>query len=130
MKESLQDYVARRKMPGNCIRCARPHGGPLKTCPACREKVKARKERKAQAEIVQASRQTVAELVNRVERLELSIESLKRRMEQSRQKAWQAGVNHVRQQVAEAAGKPRFRDVMDAIFGNRLPQHIDWESLR
>jgi hypothetical protein len=124
---TLADYMARRKLSGHCIRCARPHDGRLKTCDTCRMKVKQAKEAKKDQSMIKQSITTISALCQRIERLELQVENLKRRIERGTKSAYQSGRNYgkneLRKKVSEAINTPRYRDAVDAIFGD-LPDHV------
>ena len=131
---TLSEYMARRKLPGNCIRCAKPNPDQSrKTCPTCRAKVKAKKEAKIQDEITMQSRADMATIVRRISVLEMQVDRLRASMDKCRRSAYQAGRNYgrneIRRQVKKAMDQPRYRDFMDALFGP-APDYIDWDAVR
>jgi hypothetical protein len=135
---TLADYMARRQVPGNCIRCARPNPDVArKTCPDCRAKVKARRERKAQESITRQSQCSAATLVRRVETLEMMIDNLRASLNRLRNSAFTRGRNYGKQEIRQAAraalSQARYRDLEDALFGGRdLSQTgvIDWDTVK
>jgi hypothetical protein len=131
---TLADYMARRRLPGNCIRCAKPNQDQShKTCPECRAKVRAKKEEKTQQAITRQSQADAATIVRRIAVLEMQVDRLRKMLDSSRRAAYQAGRNYgkseVRQTVRKSMASPRYRDIMDSLFGPALG-HIDWDAVR
>lgn len=81
----------KRKQPGNCCRCGKPHAGQYRQCDPCRVRVAALKAKRQMKEMTLAECVAMVKQCRReVSKLREIIKQMKRHYEYRRNKRWQA----------------------------------------
>lgn len=79
-----ENLSAKRKQPGNCCRCGKPHDGEYRQCDKCRVRVAALKSKR------QAKGMTLAECVVMVNQCRREVTKLRELIKQVRRTKWNA----------------------------------------
>ncbi|MBK8255599.1 MAG: hypothetical protein IPK82_23415 [Polyangiaceae bacterium] len=86
-----ENLSAKRKQPGNCCRCGKPHDGEYRQCDPCRVRVAALKAKRQVKEMTLAECVVIVKQCRReVTKLREIIKQMKRHYEYRRNKRWQA----------------------------------------